>query len=158
MKILEEENVLTLSCELFCELRKFCKGRRNEVPVMAPSRRVRLLIYFPMNIRKGTLSFPRKPRLLSSSTSGRRMTGTLRHCSRDLRSDLHSRANRISSIHCELSFLPVALYPSPGIYFSFARRRSRRCWQFDAPAERKILRFTYVRFTNLLTHESTSCL
>lgn len=89
---------------------------------MAPSRRVCLLIYFPMNIRKGTLSFPRKPRLLSSSASGRRMTGTLRHCSRDLRPDLHSRANRISTIHCELSFLPVAL-PFP-VESTFARPKT----------------------------------
>lgn len=89
---------------------------------MAPSRRVCLLIYFPMNIRKGTLSFPRKPRLLSSSASGRRMTGTLRHCSRDLRPDLHSRANRISTIHCELSFLPVAL-PFP-VESTFSRPKT----------------------------------
>lgn len=146
MKIVESRrNVLIFLYELFYKLRKFCGRCRNKVPVMAPSRRVCLLIYFPMNIRKGTLSFPRKPRLLSSSASGRRMTRTLRHCSRDLRSDLHSRANRISSIHCELSFLPVALYPSPEST-SFVRRRPRRCWHFSTPARRKILRFTTLAY------------
>lgn len=116
---IDPRSILNYFTNYFVNLRR---RRHNEAPVMAPSRRVCLLIYFPMNIRKGTLSFPRKPRLLSSSASGRRMTGTLRHCSRDLRPDLHSRANRISTIHCELSFLPVAL-PFP-VESTFARPKT----------------------------------
>lgn len=41
--------------------------------------------------------------VLPTPLRGRRMTGTLRHCSHDLQAELYSRADRILNIHCELT-------------------------------------------------------